>query len=403
MLMGVVFIGLLRRLNLTTIFGYLEKRFDRRVRLLGAGLAILLKVGGRMSVVMLLPALVLSTVTGLSSYFSILVVGVITTFYSMEGGFEAVVWTDVMQVVVMFGGIGVALLRLCSQVDGGLHGIIDLGQQAGKFHMVDPSLNLTAPTVWVFGGMFLATIFTQLADQPLMQRMLAVEVKEARRTVILGNTIGLLSQVVFFFVGTAVWAFYRSHPERLAPAVPTDAIFPYFIANELPQGIVGLIVAGLFASSMGALSSAINATSAIVVTDFQGTFRPQASESQRLRLAKSSSLVAGVFATLVALYLATLHKVSLWDEYLKLIALIGGGFPGVFALGFLTRRANAAGAIAGTAASILVTWAVQTYTSTNVFFHGFVAIGTCVVVGYSVSLVFPQKGRRDLTGLTLVK
>ncbi len=73
---------------------------------------------------------------------------------------------------------------------------------------------------------------------------------------------------------------------------------------------------------------------------------------------------------MVALYLAPLHKVSLWDEYLKLIALIGGGFPGVFALGYLSRRANATGAIVGTAASIVVTWQVQTYTSANVFFHG---------------------------------
>ncbi|MFI5337955.1 MAG: hypothetical protein ACHQ5A_14290, partial [Opitutales bacterium] len=92
---ALVFVATLRRLNLTTVFGYLEQRYDRRVRLLGAGLGILLSVGGRMSVVMLLPSLALSTVTGLNVYLSILLMGTVTTIYAMEGGFEAVIWTDV--------------------------------------------------------------------------------------------------------------------------------------------------------------------------------------------------------------------------------------------------------------------------------------------------------------------
>ena len=119
-LVGFVFVGLLRKLNLTTVFGYLDQRFDHRVRLLGAGLAVLLKVCGRMSVVMLLPALALSTVTGLNVYLSILVMGIVTTIYAMEGGFEAVVWTDVLQSAVMIGGVGVAIYFIASGVDGGL-------------------------------------------------------------------------------------------------------------------------------------------------------------------------------------------------------------------------------------------------------------------------------------------
>src|SRR4029077_12204468 len=95
--------------------------------------------------------------------------------------------------------------------------------------------------------------------------------------------------IMFFFVGTMLWAFYHAHPERVAPGLANDAIFPYFIANEVPHGIVGLIVASLFAAGMGALSSAMNATAAIVVSDFQGTLRPGASEASRLRLARWST------------------------------------------------------------------------------------------------------------------
>lgn len=402
LLVGFVFVGLLRRLNLTTVFGYLERRFDYRVRLLGAGLAVLLKVAGRMSVVMLLPALALSTVTGINVYVSIVLMGTVTTLYAMEGGFEAVVWTDVMQSAVMLGSVAVALGYIISGVDGGFSGLIRTGVAAGKFKMISWDWDFTKGTVWVFIGMFFATIFTYVADQPMMQRMLATaNERDAKRSFYLGYVIGIMSATTFFFTGTALWVFYRNHPERLSPDLPNDKIFPYFIANELPHGVVGVIIAGLLAAAMGALSSALNSTAAIVVSDFQGTLRPDATEAQRLRLARRATLVSGVIATAMAAYLATLNVTSLWDQFLKLIALIGGGFPGVFALGLLTRRANSPGVIVGALASIAVTAWVQTETKTISFFHTFVAIAACVVIGYLASLCFTGRPKKDLRGLTL--
>ncbi|WP_438482229.1 sodium:solute symporter [Oleiharenicola lentus] len=403
LMVGFVFVGLLRRLNLTTIYGYLDQRFDMKVRLLGSGLAVLLKLFGRMSVVMLLPALALSTVTGLNVYLSILLMGVVTTIYAMEGGFDAVIWTDVMQVVVTYGGVVIALFFLASGVDGGLAGIIATGTDLGKFKMISWEPTLTQPTVWVFIGMFFGHIFTQLADQPLMQRMLAsTDATEARRTVVLGNVLGMMSSLVFFFIGTALFVFYRAHPERLEAALPNDAIFPYFIANELPSGIVGLIVAGLFAAAMGAMSSTLNSIAAMVVTDFQLTFRPKSPEKSQVRLARATTLLSGVIATGMAAFLAWRNVSSLWDEFLRLIALIGGGFPGVFALGFLTRRANARGVIIGTFASIAITWWVQNYTQTSVFLHSFVAIASCMIIGYVASILAPDGSRpKNFAGLTL--
>jgi len=400
---GVVFVGVLRRLELTTIFNYLEQRFDRRVRWLCAGLGILLKVGGRMSVVMLLPALALSTVTRLNVYTSILLMGGVTTFYAMEGGFEAVIWTDVLQVGVTVGGVLIALLYMARGVDGGFVGIVHEGVTAGKFHSVSWEWNLAQPTVWVFIGMFLGHVFVVLGDQTLMQRMLATaDVKAAQRSVVMGNVVGFAGSVMFFFVGTALWAFYRAHPNRVPAALSNDAIFPFFIANELPAGVVGLIVASFFAAAMGALSSAMNATAAIVVSDFQTAWHPTATETQRLRLARGSTLAAGAIATGIAVWLAWRGAASLWDEYLKLIALIGGGFPGVFALGLLTRRANAPGVIVGALTSVVVTWLVQTFTDTNTFLHGFVAVASCVIVGYIASLLFADGARaHNLAGLTV--
>ncbi len=402
MVTGFVFVGIFRRLNMTTVFDYLERRFDRRVRYFGAGLAIILKVIGRMSIVMLLPALALATVTGLNVYVSILLMGVITTIYAMEGGFEAVIWTDVLQTVVTVGGVSIAIYQITAGVPGGFGGIVRTATDAGKFHAVSWDFDLTQPTVWVFIGMFLATLFFQISDQPLMQRMLATaDERDAKRTVTIGNFIGLLSGFVFFFVGTALWTFYRAHPERLANTLSGDTIFPYFIVNELPHGVVGLIIAGLFAAAMGALSSLLNSSATVIVSDFYGTLRPNQSTETRTRLAWWITLICGVVATATALLLAWRNVPSLWDEFLLLAALLGGGFPGVFALGLLSRRANGPGVCIGAVAGIGFTWWVQTFTATSVFFQTFLAIACTMLVGYLASLFFaarvPAKNLRGLT------
>lgn len=400
---GLVFVGLLRRLRLVTIFDYLERRFSRPVRLLGAGLAILLKICGRMSVVMLLPAIALATVTGLNVYLSILLMGAVTTVYAMEGGFEAVVWTDVLQVTVTFGGVLLAIACMAHGIEGGLAGIIRTGEAAGKFEMMSWSLDFTRPTMWVFVGMFLGSVFTQVADQPLMQRALATtDEQSAKQTVVLGALIGIPSTIIFFFVGTALWVFYQAHPGRLAAALPNDAIFPYFIANEMPPGLVGLVIAALFAAAMGALSSALNSSAAMIATDFiESPARPR-TDAQRTQIARWTTVAAGVTATAMAAFIASLNVASLWDQYLKLLALIGGGFPGVFGLGLLTRRANTPGVLCGAVASIVITWWVQACTSLSVFLHAFVAIASCMAIGYAMSLLL---GRRPdvarLAGLTL--
>lgn len=398
---GMVFVGLLRRLNMVTIFDYLERRFSRPVRLLGSCLAVLLKACGRMSVVMLLPALALSTVTGLNVYISLLLMGLVTTIYAMEGGFEAVVWTDVLQVSVTFGGVALALGFMAHGVEGGLAGIITQGQAAGKFEMVSWSLDASEPTVWVFLGMFLGSIFTQVADQPLMQRALSTpDERAARRTVVLGALMGIPSTIIFFFVGTSLWVFYQAHPERLAAALPNDAIFPYFIVNELPHGFIGLVIAALFASAMGALSSALNSSAAMIATDL---VRSEGwSESRRTSFARWTTIGLGLLGTAMAALIASLQVQSLWDQYLKLLALIGGGFPGVFALGLLTRRANAPGVLVGAIASIGITWWVQNFTTLSVFLHAFIAIASCMAIGYAASLLLGRRPPPEaLQGLTV--
>jgi SSS family solute:Na+ symporter len=146
----------------------------------------------------------------------------------------------------------------------------------------------------------------------------------------------------------------------------------------------------------------LNSSATIIVSDFYDTLWPDRSTAARTRLAWWVTLTCGFAATGMALFLAWRNVPSLWDEFLRLAALLGGGFPGVFALGLLTRRANGPGVCVGAVASIVFTWWLQTFTATSVFFHTFLAIVCTMVVGYAASWLFASRaGPKSLRGLTV--
>ena len=395
--------GMIRRLNTPTIYSYLDRRFTREVRVIVAVLAMLLKIFGRASVIMLLPALALTAATGINVYLSICLMGLVTTLYSMEGGFEAVVWTDVMQVAVKFFGVFLIVWYAAAGVEGGLTGIIREGTAAGKFKFIVWDWSLYDVTAAVMAGFFIGSVFTLIADQPLMQRVLAAKnERDARNTVLMGSLLGFPSNAIFFFVGTALFAFYQTNPTRLAPGLPNDAIVGYFISHELPHGIVGLIIAGIFAAAMSTLSSSLNSVAAIVASDILGVLCPKWLEPRIVKVGRWVTVGGGVFATGMALWVASLGTASIWDQSVRLLALFGGALPGVFALGMMTRRANSFGVIIGAVASIGATVWMQYFTGVNTFFHAFFAFAVSVIVGYIASLCFGPPARPEqLQGLTM--
>jgi len=398
-----VFISILRRLNAVTVFAYLEHRFDPRVRTLGATLAMILSVFGRSGVVLLLPAMALSTVTGLSVYLSIVLMGLVTTYYSMKGGFAAVIWTDVIQFAAMMGGVVAILYYALAGVPDGVAGVFSAGSTANKFDLLTFEWNFTQVSVWVLLGFFAANVFKELSDQPVMQRAMAAKsVGEARRTLIFGSLLSFPSNPLFFFVGTTLFAFYQAHPDRMIAGLKSDAIVPYFVVNEMPAGLVGLIIAAIFAAAMSTLSSSLNSAAAMLVGDVRGVLKPDATDAQRVRLGRNFTLIAGLLATAMAAFVASRGTSSIWEQSIKLLSLFGGAFPGIFALGLLTRRASSTGVIIGAFASIgMVLW-VQNYTQINPFFHAFAALAATIIVGYAASLIFPSaKPAAALAGLTV--
>jgi SSS family transporter len=400
---AMIIVPLIRRLNLTTTYQYLEMRFHTVIRLMGSILNMTYQLGARMSVVLFLPALALSAVTGVDVVTSILFMGAIATIYTVLGGIKAVIWTDVVQVVVLLGGAFLCLGIIVVGIDGGIGELVSVATADSKTHLFDWRMDLTIPTVWLFMILATADTITWPKDQVMVQRVLSTKTaKEAGFSVWTLTAIVVPGSITFFALGTALYSFYKLHPEKLSPLLNLDATLPYFIAAELPVGIAGLIIAALFAASMSTLDSSMNSVATLIVVDFYQRFKKGVTDAQALRLAKWITVLTGAFGTIFALILTRYSLPSLWDTFIMLTGLLGGGFGGVYALGMFTRRANWQGALVGIITSIVVTLLVKAYTNIHVLLYVGVAVFTCVVVGYVVSLFFPTQESR-LKGLTVYR
>ena len=390
-----------RRLGVTSAYEYLEQRFNVAVRLLSSFSFIIFQLG-RIAVVLYLPAIVLSAATGLPVSHCIIVMGVLCTLYTVLGGIEAVIWTDVLQVVVLLGGAWYCLIVIAGQVDGGFAGIIQVARANGKFHMFNWTLDHTVMAVWV---VVLGNLFTNLipytSDQAVIQRYLTTKDERAAARGIWTNALLVIpGSLLFFGIGTALYVFFKARPELLEPGLRYDGIFPLFIITQLPAGITGLLIAGVFAASMSSLDSSMNSVATAMVTDFYRRFRRDADDRFCLTLARVITVVLGVLGTLAALWLASFEgKVKAWFLFSKIIAVVGGPLAGTFALAIFSRRANGIGALCGALTGMALMHVLRTGGLMHFYLWPVVGILWTCIVGYLVSLIIPVK--KDIEGLTI--
>lgn len=394
-------VPMIRRLDVMSVYHYLEMRFHPSIRVLASALNIVIQLGGRMSVVLFLPSLALSAVTGLDVVWSILLMGVVTIAYTLLGGMKAVIWTDVLQVFVMLGGAFVAIGYVVYRIDGGLGEFLRLAAEGEKLRTFDWSFDLKAATMWGFIFLAVLNVITYPQDQVMMQRVLST--KSAREA---GWSMWTLAAVVvpgaltFFAIGTALYVFYKQHPEAMNPLLSVDATFPHFIAAELPVGVTGLIIAGIFAASMSTLSSCMNSVATLATVDFYDRFARNPDPRRSVRLAEVFTVLAGVIGIGTALTLALIDIKSALDKSFELVSLLGGGFAGCYGLGMFTRRANWQGAVIGVAASLVLTFLAWRLELVHSVFYLAIAIFTCLLFGYVGSLCFPAP-TGSLKGLTI--
>ncbi len=393
-------VPLLRKLEITSTYEYLERRFSTSLRLLASAQCIGLQTLGRMSIVLLLPSIALSATTGLDVYVSILLMGVLTTIYTSAGGFEAVIWTDVVQGLVMFLGPLIMIIYAFSGVPGGMSEVMSVGAQYGKFLPVLWTWDWTVMAIWIALLAAVLNVAGFAGDQPIVQRVYATPIRDVKRLQYTFACLGVTVAVLVTLVGLSLFFFYRAHPSKLDPTMSNDQLVPRFIVDVLPTGVAGILVAAIFAAAMSTLSSSMNSVSVLLSEDFYRRFRKSTDDRRRLRLMKSASYVAGAIGMMIALWMATFEVRSMIETWNRIAALLGGGFVGVYALGIFTTRTNGVGAVCGAVASVVWTLFAERFTSMHWSLLAPSATLACIVVGYVVSLL-KGAAKRDLTGLTI--
>lgn len=381
-----------RKLKLTSVYEYLNIRFNRPVKWLGSLTFIVFQVS-RLGIVIYLPALVLSAVTGIDIFICIVGTSLITTAYSVSGGIEAVVWTEVMQVGVLLGGALATLFFIASSMNGGFSQLFTEAMHHDKFRMAITDWTITEPVLWVvFVGGFLTQLVTYSSDQVVVQRYLTTATEqEAKKSIYTNAILVIPASLIFFSVGTALWVFYKHHPAALSPHGRTDDVFPWYISNQLPSGLAGLVIAGLFAATMSTISSSMNSIATVVTTDFYQSVRPASTDKQRFVFARYTTVVLGLLGCLIAIYMVYLRNASIWDQYIKIIGLFGGCLAGMFVAGIFFPRIHSAGIIIGFVVSAISLYFIQAAGIINFFLYPAAAVLICVLVAYIASLVIKKK------------
>jgi SSS family transporter len=331
---------------------------------------------------------------------AIVVISVVTLFYTYEGGMTAVVWTDVAQLVVYLGGALFAALLLLQQIPGGWSEVREVAGEAGRFRLFDFTWDVTRSyTFWsgVIGGMFLTTA-THGTDQMMVQRYLCARTAgDARAALLWSGLVVFVQFALFLTIGAMLYVYYTQHaPAEIAAftvdgRVQGDRVFPYFVVNHLPPGLVGLVLAAVLAAAMSTLSSSLNSSAAAVMGDFVSTAAKRVrDEAALLRLSRRTTLVFGALQAIAAIAALALSR-RVVDEVLGIAAFTNGLILGLFLLGTLTTRVRERSALAGLAAGTVVMLGVKL--GTAISWQWYVVIGSAVT--FTVGLVAAPALDRD--------
>jgi SSS family solute:Na+ symporter len=388
-------------------YEYFEKRFGYGARLYSS-FAFLLMQFSKMAMVLYLISLALSSMADWNIYVVLVVLEIVTITYVVLGGIEAVIWTAVLQGIVLAAGGLACLAVLLFRPEGGPEAVLSLAWENNKFSLGGIGFDLHQKTFLVVAFYGLSIYFQKYAtDQAVVQRYLVAKTnREALQGTLLGALLCIPVWAMFLLIGTCLWSYaqltgmtFPAHIEK------SDEIFPYFIVQGLPVGVTGLVLAALIAA---AIDADLNSISVVLIEDYYGRLRPNATDSQRLFAGKLMVVVTGISTIGMAALLARSEGTALSNAFL-IASIVSGGLTGLFALAFLCPRATAGGAYIGILAGVLFTaWATLTskkFVDLGEFNYSLdpllIGVFTSLLlfgVGYVASLFFPSEvDARSLT------
>ena len=377
-----------RKLNVTSAYEVLEQRFNLATRLLASFLFCVFMIV-RMAMVLYLPSLALTAVTGIDIYLCIVLMGLITIVYCTMGGVEAVIWGDVVQGLILVGGAIFAVIYLAVNTEGGVTGCIDIALENDKLRLFDWSNSWSQATWWVIiiGGLA-NNLISYTSDQTVIQRFMTTpDEKSAGRGILVNGLMSVFVSVAFYMIGTGLYTFYKTHPTELDVTMgQSDAIFPFFMMSQMPAGIAGMLIAAIFAATMSTISSNINSVSTAFSIDFWKRFRPSTTDHQLLGVARWSSMLSGLIGLVLALFMATWNVQSFLDFFNSALGLLTSGLGGLFFMAVFMKRVKGYAALIGFVAGEAVVFWMSECTDANLFLFGATGIVVSVIVAWLLSI-----------------
>jgi len=407
------FVPLYRKANSPSAYAYLESRFGLWARIYVSACYLLTQLM-RIGTILYLLALPLNAIFGWDIATIIIVTGLAVMVYSLLGGIQAVIWTDAIQGIILIAGALISLLIIMFSMPDGPGQIFTIGAEYHKFSLGSFSASLTEPTFWV---VLVYGIFINLQnygiDQNYVQRYMASSSeKEAKKSALYGGLLYIPVSLIFFLIGTALFAYYKvvpdALPEVLHDPAKADLVFPYFIVNGLPTGFTGLLIAAIFAAGMSTVATSLNSSATVFLTDYYKRYKKDTvTEKASMKVLYISSLVISIFG--IGIAVALINVESALDAWWKLASIFSGGMLGLFLLGAFVKRITPVGAIIGVIAGlIIIIWmSLSPYllTEPDVVgyaspFHGFLTIvfGTVAIffIGFlSTYLISNHKNKKS--------
>ncbi|MHC4575524.1 MAG: sodium:solute symporter family transporter [Planctomycetota bacterium] len=407
-----------KRIRLSA-YEYLERRFGLIARFYGN----IVFISGhffKMGMVLFLLCLAIEGATGWPDdylTYLVVVVGIITIVYTFLGGVEGVVWAHVIQGFLLLVGGLVGLLFVLFSGEAGPAEMVAAACDAGKFKLANFDFDWNRLSIWVlvcFGFTHYLARYT--TDQTVIQRyLLAPSSKQASRSLWVSVMLLGIVWVVFMSIGALLWVYYDIQPDLLPESVrqKPDQVFAYFIGHQIPVGVTGLILAGVFAAAMSTLSSDLNSLASVLVEDFYGKLAKVPSDRRRLVFSRLSIIAAGIGAIFLALALRRVK--SMVEAFFVFNAIMAGGMIGMFFLGLLTRRCSKKGLYIGLVIGVIfIAWATFTNPAQmdplklpwlpkfgiHIYWLGLLGNIVVFVAGYLASLIFTP-GHSAEVGLTV--
>lgn len=417
LILGWVFVPFYLRTNVFTMPEFLERRFNRQSAVYLAGVSIIAYILTKISVHLWAAAIVLERVVGWSPMQAALVLVIVTGIYTIAGGLSAVIYTEVVQTLVLLTG-AIALTFIGFDKVGGMAGLRAAVPPA-YFHMIKPVADPDFPWTGIFLGAPILGIWYWCTDQVIVQRVLSAKDEgHAKAGTIFAGFLKILPVFLLVMPGLIAFALYRDmfHVNAAGQVTNGDIAFPMLIINLLPKGLVGLMIAALLAALMGGMASVFNSASTLVTLDFYKKLKPEATEKQLVFFGR---LATGGMVLLGLAWVPFIHLISsqLYIYLQSVQAYISPPIAACFVLGILSPRLNGQGAISslltglvlgsirfvaeilaakGMAFSGLMLWLVKM----NFLHYAILMFAVCSLVLVGVSLLTPAPERSKLGGLT---